>query len=215
MADLDQYTDTEERIFHAALEVFSKKGKDGARMQEIADRADINKAMLHYYFRSKAKLYDEVLGFVMQRALSSFAAAMQETDTFEDLLRTFIAGYIDFVGEHQAVMRLMVNELLAGGDALRRKLAPRLTSEPAALPQQFIRRMQAAIDRGEIRAADPFQTLITVVSSCIFFFIAFPMVQLINPEATAQREAFIEARKAHVFDLIYHGLAVEEKREGR
>jgi AcrR family transcriptional regulator len=51
---------TEEKIIDAATYVFVKKGMDGARMQEIADRAGINKALLHYYFRSKEKLFDAV-----------------------------------------------------------------------------------------------------------------------------------------------------------
>ena len=45
--------ETEQRIFEAALTVFSRKGRDGARMQEIADLAGINRALLHYYFRTK------------------------------------------------------------------------------------------------------------------------------------------------------------------
>ena len=44
---------TEEKIIDAATDVFVQKGMDGARMQEIADLAGINKALLHYYFRSK------------------------------------------------------------------------------------------------------------------------------------------------------------------
>ena len=50
-------TQTEKKIIEAATTVFSEKGKDGARMQEIADTAGINKALLHYYFRSKNKLF--------------------------------------------------------------------------------------------------------------------------------------------------------------
>ena len=207
MADLDQYTETEERIFRAALETFSKKGKDGARMQEIADRAEINKAMLHYYFRNKDTLYEKVLGFVMRRALSSFEAALHETDTFEGMLRDFIDNYVDYVRDHQPVMRLLVNEMLAGGPALQRSLRDYFEQASAAPPHVFLRRTQDAIDRGEIRAVDPAQTLITVVSACLFFFIGYPMAQLIAPEATANRDAFIEARKEHIFDLLYHGLA--------
>ncbi|NNE47360.1 MAG: helix-turn-helix transcriptional regulator, partial [Rhodothermales bacterium] len=52
--------DTEQQILEAALNVFSRKGRDGARMQEIADLAGINKALLHYYFRSKNGLYERV-----------------------------------------------------------------------------------------------------------------------------------------------------------
>ena len=51
---------TEERILEAAKKVFIRNGMAGARMQDIADEAGINKALLHYYFRSKEKLFDEI-----------------------------------------------------------------------------------------------------------------------------------------------------------
>ena len=55
-------SETEERIFDAALTVFSRKGRDGARMHEIANAAGLNAALLHYYFGSKEDLYSVVLG---------------------------------------------------------------------------------------------------------------------------------------------------------
>ena len=51
---------TEERIFDAATDVFTEKGMDGARMQDIANHAGINKSLLHYYYRSKDRLFDAV-----------------------------------------------------------------------------------------------------------------------------------------------------------
>ncbi len=51
---------TEKKILEAAREVFTTKGLDGARMQDIADKAGINKALLHYYFRSKEMLFQKI-----------------------------------------------------------------------------------------------------------------------------------------------------------
>ena len=53
-------TDTEKVILEAANEVFQKKGLSGARMDEIAKEAGVNKALLHYYFRSKERLFERV-----------------------------------------------------------------------------------------------------------------------------------------------------------
>ena len=52
--------ETEEKIFEAARLIFQERGFEGARMQEIADKANINKSMLHYYYRSKDNLFFEV-----------------------------------------------------------------------------------------------------------------------------------------------------------
>ena len=51
---------TEDKILEAATNVFVSKGMEGARMQEIADKAGINKALLHYYFRSKEHLFEAI-----------------------------------------------------------------------------------------------------------------------------------------------------------
>ena len=51
---------TELKILKAAKEVFIIKGFEGSRMQEIADTAGINKSLLHYYFRTKDNLFDQL-----------------------------------------------------------------------------------------------------------------------------------------------------------
>ena len=114
-------SDAEARIFEAALAAFARKGRDGARMQEIADAAGVNKAMLHYYFRSKDALYGRVFEYVIGQLVQAFGAALARDDgaSFAATLRLFIGTYTDFVAAHTDVMRLMVNEMLSGGAAVR------------------------------------------------------------------------------------------------
>jgi TetR/AcrR family transcriptional regulator len=203
----DAYSDTERQIFDAALEIFARKGKDGARMQAIADRADINKAMLHYYFRSKDQLYEQVFGFTMRRFMASFGESLREAPTFAETLRAFIDGYIAFIRDNEHAMRLMLNENLAGGSALGRHLQRIDASDAAPPPKVLVERIEVAIEAGEIRPVDPQHTVLSVISMCIFFFAAAPTVRVIHPDASADWNAFVDARKEHVFDLIYHGLA--------
>ncbi len=198
--------DTEARIFEAALNVFSMKGKDGARMQEIADEAGINKALLHYYFRSKDKLYDRVFEYVMSRLTRSLGAAMADAKTFRDVLQNFVAAYIDFVDANVPIMRLMVSEHLVGGGRVADRLKAAIESSEDFPPRLFLTRMLEAIERKEVRPVDPHQTLLTVLSSCIFFFIIFPTVEAIIPRASQDRAAFLEERKQHIFDVIWESL---------
>ncbi len=201
------YTETEERIFKAALEIFSKKGKDGARMQEIADLAGINKAMLHYYYRSKQRLYEAVFEYVFYSFMMGLSKTMNEAETFEEALRLLITYYIDKNAQRPAIMRLMVQENLAGASAIARRMEEVGEVVRAHAPYQvFSKKMQAAIEAGEIRSVDPFQTFVTILGACVFFFLAFPAFSQLRPELADQKDALIEARKEHLFDLIYHGL---------
>ena len=81
---------TEEKIIEAATKIFLEKGKDGARMQEIADRAGINKALLHYYFRSKEKLYQEVFSNELKHFFTSILGTIKERQDFKEFIQTFI-----------------------------------------------------------------------------------------------------------------------------
>jgi len=201
-----EYSETERQIFDAALQVFARKGRAGARMQEIADAADINKAMLHYYFRNKETLYGEVFTFTMRRFMASFGASLKEAPTFAETLRVFIEGYVEFVRTNQDAMRLMVNENLAGGTHLGEHLQ-RLKASDEAPPQILIDKIEDAAASGEIRPVDPDQTVVSVISTCIFFFVTRPTVQTMHAEAASDWGEFVEDRKEHLFDLLYHGLA--------
>jgi TetR/AcrR family transcriptional regulator len=200
------YSDTERTIFDAALQVFAREGRRGARMQEIADAADINKAMVHYYFSDKETLYEEVFDFTMRRFMASFNTSLKAAPTFEETLRTFIDGYVDFVRDNEAAMRLMVQENLAGGTLFGEKLQA-FKQQDDAPPKILIETIGSAVAAGEIRPVDPDQTVLSVVSSCLFFFVSRPTVEIIHPAAGEDWDAFVEARKDHLFDLIYHGLA--------
>jgi TetR/AcrR family transcriptional regulator len=200
-----QEADTEELILEAALIVFSTKGKDGARTQEIADLAGTNKALLHYYFRSKDRLYEAVFDHVLGKLVRAFGPRLQGTPPFPELVRLFVDTYIDFVADNLPVMRLMVNEHLSGGRQISARLKSLMQSEGAP-PHVFVQSMRGAINQGLIRAIDPHQTLITLLSSCIFFFVIFPTVESIVPLAADDRTAFIEQRKHHIVDLVLHSL---------
>ena len=76
---------TEERIINAARKVFLQKGMDGARMQEIADEAGINKSLLHYYFRSKSKLFDEVFNETFKSVTIVINKVFATSDTLESV----------------------------------------------------------------------------------------------------------------------------------
>ena len=207
MIEQDRKAETEERIFQAALKVFAEKGKGGARMQEIADEAGINKAMLHYYFRSKEKLYEAVFEYVFKRfARQQIQSTLENASTYKDTLRAFIDGFIDAHRDDLSIVKLMANENLAGGTTMGKCIASE--GHRSSPPSIFINKTIEAIERGEIRKVDPYHTLLTIISSCVFFFIWTPTLQFKMPEVVADWDAFVEARKKHIFDMLYYGLCV-------
>lgn len=175
-------------------------------MQEIADAAEINKAMLHYYFRSKDKLYQAVFRYVFVRFMVTIGSALKEAPTFAESLRIFIEGYVELIRNEPHVFRLMVNENLSGRPLMDAEAKREIMGHSDHPPQLFIAKIQQAVQQGEIRPVNPRQTLITVISCCAFFFVMRPTVMMMNEDAAQDWDGFVEERKAHLFDLIYNGL---------
>jgi AcrR family transcriptional regulator len=200
--------DTEARIFDAALKVFARKGKDGARLQEIADEAGIHRPLLHYYFRTKQQLYEAVAERMFTQFLTSFQTPAR-SEGFADTLRAFIDHYVDSVREHQHAAMWMVAENIAGNPVLGELLTRAFATEGS--PQRsMVEAIELAIANDEIRAVDPRQLMLTVVSSCVFFIVTLPTVKMMNPLAADDFDAYVEQRKKHVFEVVYYGLASRE-----
>lgn len=197
---------TAEQIFAAAIHVFARKGRDGARMREIADHADINRALLHYYFRTKGELYEAVFAHGFHQFMSGFAQALRSEQTFAEALRTFVHGYIDYVHEHQDMARLMLNECLCEGSILQEHLTAAMEDSDGFPGHLMEERLRAAMDAGEVRQVDPKHTMLTLVSACLFSFVATPTVRIFHPQVEEDFDGFVEARKRHIVDLLLNGL---------
>jgi len=110
--------DTVSRILEAARKVFLEKGMAGARMQQIADEAGINKALLHYYFRSKEQLFRQVFEEALADMLPKVHAAVLQPMRVQDKLKTFVRVYFEQVRAHPVVPLFVLHELQRGGAAL-------------------------------------------------------------------------------------------------
>lgn len=177
-------------------------------MQDIADAAGINKALVHYYFRSKDKLYEEVFSYIMRKFFTMITEALEPNDRFEVVLRVFVSKYIDMLREHATLVRFVLHEVSMGAPVFRQKMTDAVQADPGNPPNLLLQSLIRAQQDGEIHPIDPLQTLITIVGSCVFFFLSFPIMSAIFPEMETRRDELIEQRKQHVFDIIYNGLAV-------
>src|ERR1035438_8897932 len=109
MAELDNTT--EKKILDAAKIVFLEKGFDGARMQEIADKAKINKALVHYYFRSKDKLFDAIFQEAFQQFLPKVAEVMMTEKPLFEKIEFFIDTYITMLSKNPHLPGFVMHEI--------------------------------------------------------------------------------------------------------
>src|SRR5436190_24232698 len=104
-------TNTEELIKNTAREVFMQKGLDGARMQDIADKAGINKALLHYYFRSKDKLFEMIFMEEARKFMPRVATIMLSELTLFEKIEKFVGQYIDTLSQNPLLPIFILNEI--------------------------------------------------------------------------------------------------------
>jgi len=102
---------TEQLILGAAKKVFIRKGLDGTRMQEIADEAGINKSLLHYYFRSKDKLFDVIFKEIVMSFAPRIVEILNSPISLFDKIELFVATYIDLLLKNPYIPGFLVNEV--------------------------------------------------------------------------------------------------------
>ncbi|HEU4555155.1 MAG TPA: TetR/AcrR family transcriptional regulator [Chitinophaga sp.] len=196
---MSQERNTEEQIIAAAKKIFSAKGLAGARMQDIADEAGINKAMLHYYYRSKEKLFEMVFNEALDRLLQRLSNAINTNLPLTEKIREIVRSYIEGLMENPHVPLFVLNELQQQPELLIKQFR----SKPS-FPniQQFLMEIAVAGEKGLIKKVSPIQLMLNILSMCVFPFVAKPLVKGVTGIDEVQFKLLVEERKQFVADFI-------------
>ncbi|MGE7776614.1 TetR/AcrR family transcriptional regulator [Chitinophaga sp. NPDC101104] len=194
---------TEQQIIEAARKIFMHRGLTGARMQDIADEAGINKAMLHYYYRSKDKLFDIVFTEAVEMLLSRVSAIFTADLLLEDKIQSVIGSYIGSISENPYLPLFILNEINQNPD----RIIQRFVNTPS-FPniQGFVMLLKEEMDNGRIRRVDPVQLMISVISMCVFPFVAKPLMKAVFKIDDERFKLFIEERKTFVSAFVLSAL---------
>lgn len=193
----------EQKILTAARNVFIRKGFAGARMQEIADEAGINKALLHYYFRSKEKLFEVIFKESFGKLLPELADIFQQPGSVFEKIERFTEAYISIVMEHPFIPVFVLSEIHRNPDEFfETYIRPELAGNIQTIAQQFA----VAAQQGIIRPIDPRQLMMNVMSLCVFPFVARPMLQRMMHVNDAAFMQLINERKTAVSQFIIQAI---------
>lgn len=186
--------DTREKILDAARIVFHRAGFDGARMQDIADGAGINKALVHYYFRNKDELFESVFKESFRTHFQPIIAVMQLDIPLEDKVTRFVNAYISTIQIHPYIPGFVIHELNRNPD----RMAEMAVSMNRAAVGVFLQQLRDGMDAGVFREMDPRQALVSLLSMMLFPFIAAPVIKgMFNLDVVAYHH-FVEARKVEI-----------------
>ncbi len=194
--------DTSEKILKAANIEFEEKGYNGARMQAIADRAGINKALLHYYYKSKDVLFQLIIKEAFTIFIPRIMDVFKEDSDIFTTIRKFVDNYIDIYIKHPRIPAFITQEINNNPDRL-----VYLLHSKGLNTDMFIKKIEKAIDEEQIKNTDPKQLLLNIISLCLFPFIARPIVtELILDGSKEKYNKLIKERKKEVAEFIINAI---------
>lgn len=198
--------ETERAILNAAKNVFLRKGYFGTRMQEIADEANINKAMLHYYFRSKEKLFEKILIETFDILMETIIEGFSEDSSLEENIEAFVENYISLIQRNPHIPAFILHEINHNSEMIRELFK----NEVVKIPNTFAEIISRAVDEGKIRKIEPMQFIISMVGLCVFPFIAKPIFRVVFGLDDREYDNFIAKRKKEVPKLLLQGIRNEK-----
>lgn len=194
----------EEKIKKAASEVFLLKGLDGARMQEIADKAGINKALLHYYYRSKEQLFKSVFEEKLLTFLPKIFQVFHSDQTIEEKVHLLAERYIDFLKLNPELPHFVLGELQRRPERLFEKIDAKLSMNVDVIGMQLKKEAQ----QGRIREIAPQHFIANLLSMMVFPFIASPLFMKVFQYDKEAYSDYLDYRKKEVPAFIMAALRV-------
>ncbi|WPR71023.1 TetR/AcrR family transcriptional regulator [Flavobacterium sp. NG2] len=193
---------TEEKIFNAAKIVFHKKGYAGARMQEIADEAGINKAMLHYCFKNKQVLFEAVFKKAFHQLAPKINQIFQSDSSLFEKIKEFTNSYISFVIDNPYLPAFIIQEMNNNPEFV----VSFLNDEKRPNPNLLIAQIEREIELGNIKAIKPKQLLLNIFSLTVFPFAAQVLVKGILHLTDDEFNQMMEERKTSIAQQIINSI---------
>lgn len=168
----DKDNTTEERILEAAKKIFLRDGLQGARMQDIADLATINRSMLHYYFRDKELLSQTVMKGVISKFVVAFKENLNSELSFEEKVDNYIDAEINLAFDNPDLLIFALHEASKDPEFFKKVIESKMSVV-------FRKQMKEAYEKGEIVPKNIEEFVVSVSSLCMFPFIAGPLYMMI------------------------------------
>jgi AcrR family transcriptional regulator len=193
---------TENHILNAAENVFQRKGMDGARMQEIANEAGINKAMLHYYYRSKQLLFEAVFKKAFSLLAPELNKILNDDSSIEVKIRNFTQNYISFIIKHPYLPYFVIQELNRNPDFILK------IKDGKGFPniEKFKGQVTAEVENGILIPIKGEQLFINILALNIFPFVATPLIKAFVNIDDRSFKQLMEDRKNEVADFIINAI---------
>ncbi len=196
---------TEETILEAAREVFMQKGFAASRMCDIAKTARINQALLHYYFRTKDKLFAMIFDQESQKFHSNIISILTSDLPFFEKMRRMIEAEIEKMKAAPYLPMFILNEMHSNPERMMCNVPRESHTRLFKAFSELVEKEQMA---GRIRPVSPRQLFMSIMGLTMFPFLAQPMYKMVLEADQKSFDEMIQERLEHVSSMIINSLQV-------
>ncbi len=183
---------TQNKIAETARELFLEKGFDGVKMQELADRAGVNKGLLHHYFKNKQSLFDEVFANAIDQLFGKIETGLLSEGSLEDKINLIVDAYFDMLISNPKLPIFVFFELNKDPELFQKLFS----TERISILINGLKK-----DNAKINDKNAIHIILTIVSLSVFPFMARPVVlKMVKNEENFSR--LIEERRPMIKLLV-------------
>lgn len=204
-AQIAKQAETRNQILKTAEQIFARDGFAGARMDEIARLAQVNKAMIYYHIGNKRELYTEVLHHIFSNAIGRFQTSIQQATTPEDKLRQYLGNIIQTIGQNPGAAAILIREQATGGA----DFPDVIIKELSRIVMMLVEILDQGYQQGTFRKSNPFAVHMLAVGSILLTHTSYPIRRRFPvepPEIKRQKKQPLETTLNDIEELILNAV---------
>lgn len=203
--NINEEINIEDAILETAERLFLEKGFALTSTTQIADAVGCNQAMVHYYYRTKDRLFEAVFEKKIKLFVSNLLHIGEENIPFKEKLRKRIETHFDMIKANPKLPFLIFNELTTNPKRLI-SLKEKIGQFPQSIISQLEKELQAEIKAGAIRPIETIDLVMTIISLNVILFLMSPVFKTVANISDDQFNAMIERRKKENVTIILNSL---------
>jgi AcrR family transcriptional regulator len=201
----DANVNTEQLILDAAIEIFLDKGFAVATMTEIAKKAGVNHALLHYYFRTKENLFNKVFEYKTIDLLNVFKESFKKNLPFIEKIKELIEAHFDFIVSNPKVPMFIIREVIANKEK-RDFIIKQIL--PAGIPvsQNLENMILSEVEKGNIQPIKPVDLILNIASLNVMSFVMAQAYYSFDDMENEDLKQFLDQRRKNNVETILKSL---------
>jgi TetR/AcrR family transcriptional regulator len=193
-------TETEILIKETAKRVFFQKGLFNATTQQIADEAGVNRALIHYYFRSRDQLFKAVLEDAVNETRSKVDSIFNSNESFKSKISKYLDVFIDRNAEFPYIQNFIITEIMQDPE----KMKEHFSRKRNHMMKHIVPPLEKEIEKGNIDPIDPEHFIVNMMSMCSYPLIAKPFIQNMFSYDDKMYKKFLQERKKVIYKVLFN-----------